>query len=381
MAHVFIVNNQTFNTHLKYLFAGTGNDKKTDLFYITETDKFNSDKGYEQKDTYTDGNSYAMLADINRVRIGDDVLFYNCSTHKFYGIFEIASKPFFEDVKDNCLFDELGKNLTFRVLIKPKEVFSKGLLETDALDSIKDIDKPYELCWSLIYRKLLGERGCAYITPYELDKLRNLLLKNNNNLTCFNSLSFDETLEEIVSSNLQQVTYNSNNISPDIFSRIKARKNRKFSFESHLQAYLLSNIENLDILPISPTTVPISWIGNEVYCSMGGKRIDLLIIQENQTDVYMNIIELKDEPCKVDNFEQLDYYIKWCSEFIAPNYKNKKIHIFGIGFGLKYNRKTKSYKDLVSTLQIKNNSLCEKYYIKEYVLDMNNNLLIINDII
>lgn len=381
MAHVFIVNNQTFNIHLKYLFAGTGNDKKTDLFYVTETDKFNSDKGYEQKDTYTDGNSYAMLADINRVRIGDDVLFYNCSTHKFYGIFEIASKPFFEDVKDNCLFDELGKNLTFRVLLKPKEVFSKGLLETDALDSIKDIDKPYELCWSLIYRKLLGERGCAYITPYELDKLRNLLLKNNNNLTCFNSLSFDETSEEIVSSNLQQVTYNSNNISPDIFSRIKARKNRKFSFESHLQAYLLSNIENLDILPISPTTVPISWIGNEVYCSMGGKRIDLLIIQENQTDVYMNIIELKDEPCKVDIFEQLDYYIKWCSEFIAPNYKNKKIHIFGIGFGLKYNRKTKSYKDLVSTLQIKNNSLCEKYYIKEYVLDMNNNLLIINDII
>lgn len=381
MAHVFIVNNQTFNTHLKYLFAGTGNDKKTDLFYITETDKFNSDKGYEQKDTYTDGNSYTMLADINRVRIGDDVLFYNCSTHKFYGIFEIASKPFFEDVKDNCLFDELGKNLTFRVLIKPKEVFSKGLLETDALDSIKDIDKPYELCWSLIYRKLLGERGCAYITPYELDKLRNLLLKNNNNLTCFNSLSFDETSEEIVSSNLQQVTYNSNNISPDIFSRIKARKNRKFSFESHLQAYLLSNIENLDILPISPTTVPISWIGNEVYCSMGGKRIDLLIIQENQTDVYMNIVELKDEPCKVDIFEQLDYYIKWCSEFIAPNYKNKKNHIFGIGFGLKYNRKTKSYKDLVSTLQIKNNSLCEKYYIKEYVLDMNNNLLIINDII
>lgn len=46
MAHVFIVNNQTFNTHLKYLFAGTGNDKKTDLFYVTETDKFNSDKGY-----------------------------------------------------------------------------------------------------------------------------------------------------------------------------------------------------------------------------------------------------------------------------------------------------------------------------------------------
>ena len=86
--------------------------------------------------------------------------------------------------------------MTFRVLIKPKEVFSKGLLETDALDSIKDIDKPYELCWSLIYRKLLGERGCAYITPYELEKLRILLLKNNNNLTGFNSLSFDETSED-----------------------------------------------------------------------------------------------------------------------------------------------------------------------------------------
>ena len=385
MAHVFIVNNQTFNTHLKYLFAGTGNDKKTDLFYITETDKFNSDKGIETKDAYTDGNSYAMIADINRVRIGDEVLFYNISTHKFYGVFEIASKPFFEDVNNNYLLNELGKNLNFRVLIKPKEIFKKGLRETDALDTIKNIDKPYQLCWSLIYRKLKASRGCSYITNYEFDYLKSLISQENGNqtLTNFTSLSFNEETEEIQANTTPQHSYDVTRTSTfiDVFSRLLTRKNKNFSFESHLQAYVVANIENLNILPNSANDIPIAWIGNEVYSSVGEKRIDVLVIQENETDVYLNIIELKDEQCKTPIFEQLDYYIKWCSEFVSPNYANKNVHINAIGFGLKYNRKTKSYNSLISTLQTKNNPLCDKYYIKEYIIDEANNCLVITDII
>lgn len=113
---------------------------------------------------------------------------------------------------------------------------------------------------------------------------------------------------------------------------------------------------------------------------MGGKRIDILIIQETKKNVYINIIEIKDDHCKANIFEQLDYYIKWCSEFIVPNYKNKKTHIYGIGFGSKYAQKTKSYKTLMSTYKAKSNPLCEKYYIKEYFINEDDNCLNITSI-
>ncbi|MCM8820710.1 MAG: hypothetical protein NC932_02010, partial [Candidatus Omnitrophica bacterium] len=66
--HVFIVNDDTFPSHLKYLFAGTGaKDKNEDI---------------------------ALLSDIKRVKPGDFVLFYIEATTKikggFYGIFKIA---------------------------------------------------------------------------------------------------------------------------------------------------------------------------------------------------------------------------------------------------------------------------------------------------
>ena len=68
--HVFIVNDDTFPSHLQYLFAGTGaKDKDVDV---------------------------SLLSDIKRVRPGDFVLFYIEATTKvkggFYGIFKITEQ-------------------------------------------------------------------------------------------------------------------------------------------------------------------------------------------------------------------------------------------------------------------------------------------------
>jgi len=63
-----------------------------------------------------------IVADISRIRIGDNVFFYlqshNGTPGMFYVIFKVESEPFFDENNDlNYLKDELGKGLSFRILI------------------------------------------------------------------------------------------------------------------------------------------------------------------------------------------------------------------------------------------------------------------------
>ena len=72
--HVFIVDKDTFPTHLKYMFAGTG-------------------KGDGEE-------NIGMISDVSGCRIGDNILFYLTQDTtekrdgKFFGVFEVASRPF-----------------------------------------------------------------------------------------------------------------------------------------------------------------------------------------------------------------------------------------------------------------------------------------------
>ncbi|MBA7545418.1 hypothetical protein ES705_37786 [subsurface metagenome] len=59
---------------------------------------------------------------------------------------------------------KLEKSLTFRVKIKPYQVYPEGVTEWKALDDIQKIVSPKQMLWSLIYRKLKGGRGCTPIT-------------------------------------------------------------------------------------------------------------------------------------------------------------------------------------------------------------------------
>ena len=152
-AHVFVVSTVTFDLHLKYMFVGTGSkDHQID---------FNA-KASSSLHFASENSLVSMLADASRLRKGDSVYFYvqqeTNSDGKFYGVFEcVEDRPFLDnDDKTQFLRNELEKNLNIRAKIKPKTVYPAGISEWDLLDDISSVTKPYEMLWSLIYRKLKG---------------------------------------------------------------------------------------------------------------------------------------------------------------------------------------------------------------------------------
>ncbi len=84
--HVFIVDTNTFKYRLEYLFAGTGAKDSYIDFNNKPTTKLNHT---------TENNLVGMIADAQRIRKGDFIIFYlqqnfteNVREGKFYGIFK-----------------------------------------------------------------------------------------------------------------------------------------------------------------------------------------------------------------------------------------------------------------------------------------------------
>ena len=70
----------------------------------------------------------------------------------------------------------------------------------------------------------------------------------------------------------------------------------------------------------------IDWIGNEVVCSVGEQRIDVMLIGETENEVIIKVIELKDEKPGADIIKyQIPWYIKWVDKYVAPNYEKRVI--------------------------------------------------------
>ena len=240
--HVFVVDSNTFKYHLEYMFAGTGagnssidfnNSSTTSLHYATEN------------------NLLGMIADGSRVRIGDFVIFYlqqnfsqGITEGKFYGVFRVAQTLFLDNNDDNqFLRQSLHKSLTFRILIEPYQIYAQGVTEWEALDEIKHIQSPNQMLWSLIYRKLKGNRGNTMITLYESERLFQLIInKNNRQILQSNTYSFDLNTQQIISTHMQQ------NINPgrieqvNILPRLINKYLKVLLFEKHMQAYIFINL-------------------------------------------------------------------------------------------------------------------------------------------
>lgn len=332
MTHVFIVNERTFNIHLQYMFAGTG--------YSTFQPTLNSllPAKYTHENTFT-----GMIADISKVRNGDKVLFYVTGCKKFFGVFEIQDTPFFEPSNTNYLGVALGKYLPFRVKIKPYRVFAEGIPEQIALDDITAINKPYEMCWSMIYRKLTGMRGCSFLTDFEMSKMESLLMSINNNQTLTgNDFCYDYTNYSVSISVNHFAYHGPTNQSLSINNRLSVVNG---SHEGHVQAYITQNFDKdpLLIAKIFPTNTSKIWIGNEVICSVGEKRIDVLTIAETDREIQIRVIELKDErPLSSLITNQIPWYIKWVDQYIVPNLlvNNKPITIVPTIFAYEHKRNT-----------------------------------------
>ena len=311
MTHIFIVNEQTFKVHLEHMFAGTGYGENEPDFLAIEKD---SDFADSTEQVYV-----SMIADISKVRIGDKVAFYVTGCKKIFGFFKIKSNPFFESFESNYLGGFLGKYLPLRVLLEPDEVYAEGITELEALDDISCIEHPYQMCWSLIYRKLTGMRGCSFVTESEYNILKTKIAEKNANCTInYNSFSYDNDNQCIISYDCPSEYTGEQDISLYIGNRILNVRN---SFEGHLQAYIIQNYENEPLKKLLfPENFINVWIGNEVICSVGEQRIDILFIIEQDDKYIIRIIELKDEKPTADIVnKQMVWYIKWVQQYIVPN--------------------------------------------------------------
>ena len=314
--HVFIVDEKSFKVHLEYMFVGTGSkDKDID---------FNGSK-FSKLHHQTENGLTAMMADFSRVRKNDFVIFYvqasKNSEGKFYGIYQIDSEPFHEP-KGVYLKNEVGKTLTFRALIKPYKVFAEGVTEWEALDEIKRIQSPNQMLWSLIYRKLKGNRGNTMITTYEAKKLFNLI-ENKNNFVSLNGtyFSYDKTKQVTIPqpANIYSASYNN---TFNIKHRLIEKKKTKKAYEAQLQMYITQQLgKNVSLdNALNINNNKLEWIGNEVSCGVGMQRIDIMFSQNiDKTTSEIVPIELKAVPASEENIKQISRYIDWIEQYYVPN--------------------------------------------------------------
>lgn len=324
--HVFIVNENTFKYHLKYGFAGIGASNKISPFIF--------DHRTNEIHSTTERNLVGMIADVSRIRIGDKIIFYlqasNNREGMFFGVFKSISTAFFdENNNNNYLKDEMDKGLSFRIMIESEKVYPFGITEHEYLDSLAGKNHPCQMCWSLIYRKLKGARGCTMITEHEYLDLLDKLKSKNTTTILDDGLSYDSH-EHCIIKGLTK-NYEGKKCTVDILPRLLYKSEKVNAFEVHLQAYLL---QNFDREPLKSLLLPFPkekcWIGNEVSCGVGMQRIDLMIVQDLDEYVYIKVIELKHtEPYKEIIINQIPWYIQWVTEYIAPNYivAGKKVYL------------------------------------------------------
>lgn len=317
--HVFIVDEDTFRFHLEYMFAGTGANVLINYFNNSISSSSSLDKLYA-----------SMLADCSRVRKNDNVLFYlqsrNGKDGCFYGLFKIDSVPFIDKGGLNNQFlsaQGLKKYLPFRVLIRPYKVYPKGVTEWCALDDLTNVISPSNMIWSLIYRKLRGNRGNTMITMYESKRLLHLInLANSGAYLNSSGFSFDQATREIVSGPKYNypasLAQHSTSILPQLIHKLATNK----AHEAFLQAYIIGNLENdtslLKALRITPAS--IKWLGNEMYCGVGMQKIDIVIsTKEDEDEEILYVIELKDDYSSPSAYTQIEKYIKWVSQYYCGN--------------------------------------------------------------
>lgn len=294
--HVFIVNDLTFPSHLKYFFAGTGAQDKDE--------------------------NISLLADIKRVRPGDFVLFYIEATTQvkggFYGIFKISEQSplVFHTPGESGFTPNLGKKLIYRTLIEPYEVYSEGVPEWEALDKLPLYAT--EIQWSLIYRKLKGKRGCTPLLPWEAQRLMDMIRNKNAgkpiaNVQFTGGFDWDKTGRKIITTPNRQKYPGQRTFSYNVLAEICKLKGQGRAYEVYLQLYFTENIGiNPNLNPIVGNN-PI-WFGNEIACGVGMQKIDILTICQNGERREYRIIELKDEPVQPDIVDQIEYYVNWASQ-------------------------------------------------------------------
>ena len=319
-AHVFVVDENTIRLHLKYSFAGIGSDA---------AELQNQDTALKMIDSKQGAAIVGMAADIARIRINDHIYFYVQGMQngnkgrqgKFFGRFLVVSEPYCVYNDSNMINDEhLGRRLPFRVKIAPQKVFPKGVSESEALDRISGLTSINQMLWSLIYRKLKGNRGCTMITPEEDSRLFRIIETANEGAEPFVSggLRFDRFIQSADIHAFQNLKEEFISLKEPLKQRFRKRK----GFESFLQWLILSEvgrgtIPSLDHLLLDGGK--LIWIGNEVSAGVGMRRIDIMLVVQQEQRREFIVIELKSGSPNFDHIIQLSDYLTWVKEYVQLN--------------------------------------------------------------
>ena len=372
--HVFIVDSTTFKYHLEYLFVGTGaKDRKIDF----------NNKSHSKLFPTIENNLLGLMADSQRVWKGDFVIFYlqqNFSDGifegKFYGVFKIKENFSFLDNNDKnqYLKKYLNKSLTFRAIIEPEQVYADGVTEWEALDEIKYIYSPNQMLWSLIYRKLKGNRGNTMITLYESERLIGLIRKKNSRqILSGNNFSFEKKTQKII--NIKEKSeYKGRKEKINILPRLISKYNKGNQFEAHLQTYILQNINNINIFK----NYDIEWLGNEVSCGVGMQRIDIMLSIKDKNRKIIPI-ELKSTCAYPEITTQLQRYLDWLEQYYIPNIQSD-VEPMIISRKIK-DKGTSDYNKLITSLNNFNNKNNQSSLKIRYVeFDIINNDIIFTEV-
>lgn len=301
-AHVFIVNEKTFPYHLKYRFVGTtaGEGKKQHV---------------------------GLLADMARIRKGDKVIFY-LQNVGFFGIYEICSEYPFYVPPDGYLQKELGVPLIYRAMIRPDKVYPLPISEWEAIDKLPERSR--DINWSLIYRKLKGERGCSYLLPHEYKNIACLLHSKNKE----NKQKYLTNLENkivVYDSNKKSVKVDDGTNSCEYKGETTEVKSHfgKLTTEAQLQAWLTYYIGRHENLSSIFPSDDLTWFANEVYAGVGMQRIDLLCIWQRNNFREFGIYELKSQEIGDSDLEgsidQIRRYIWWVDSYVREPQDKVKI--------------------------------------------------------
>lgn len=302
-AHVFIVDDNTFPVHLRYQFAGTT-------------------AGAQKQ------RNFSLFADIARVRPGDRAYFY-LLRKGFYGPFKIEANDacdcvvWWDNGESTYLQEQLRRRLIYRVKVVHDNTYPIGVSEWDALD--KYLRVPDKCLWSLVFRKLKGERGCTMIFPWE-DKFLLELIRNRNEQkgrlvlqpSKGEHLDWNPKSQEIEIRPGAFADYNPSQ--PEHLSAPEdpADKLRLASgAEIHLQAFLMyyyGQFEGSELV-FGPTST-ICWVGNEVACGTGMQKIDIFVINQREDGQRFRILELKKDIPDKSTVDQFIRYIEWTQRFV-----------------------------------------------------------------
>ncbi|XQC05822.1 hypothetical protein ACOAJ8_01505 [Arcobacter cryaerophilus gv. pseudocryaerophilus] len=213
------------------------------------------------------------------------------------------------------------------------------------------------------------------ITIYEFDKLKHLIKnKNNNTVLIGNNFTFDVQSQKIVGSN-QQNQYLGRKVNINVLPRLINKYRRRLQFETHLQAYILQNLENISVFQDET----FEWIGNEVSCGVGMQRIDIMLSIIRNLNSICIPIELKSTESYLNITNQVQRYIDWLNQYYLPN-KQSTIEPMIISRQIQ-DKTTQNYLDLIQEFRNFNtrNNLRLRYV--EFIIDVNSNIINFNEII